>query len=48
MRTTMSTNNAAGLESRHTTEALAVIERADDAYHDVAQFHLHKFGGERR
>jgi len=43
--TTMSTNTAADLESRHTTDALAVIERADRAYHDPAQFHLHEFGG---
>lgn len=43
--TTMSTNTAAGLESRHTTDALAVIERADRAYHDPAQYHLHEFGG---
>jgi len=43
--TTMSTNTAAGLESRHTTDALAVIERADRAYHDPAQLHLHEFGG---
>jgi len=45
IRTTMSTNTAADLESRHTTDALAVIERADRAYHDPAQFHLHEFGG---
>ncbi len=44
-KTTMKSDNAAGLESRTSTDALAVIERADRAYHDPAQFHLHEFGG---
>jgi hypothetical protein len=43
----MSANDPDGLNSRSSTDALAVITRADRAYHDVAQFHLHEFGGER-
>jgi len=43
--TTMKSDNADGLQSRPSTDALAVIERADRAYHDPAQFHLHEFGG---
>jgi len=43
----MRSNVPAGNQSRYTTDALAVIERADRAYHDVAQLHLHEFGGER-
>lgn len=27
-------------------DALRVLERADDAYHDVAQYHLHEFAAE--
>ena len=46
--TTMSAHDTAGNESRHTTDAMATIMRADRAYHDVAQLHLHEFGGERR
>jgi len=38
-------DTADGLQSRPSTDALAVIERADRAYHDPAQFHLHEFGG---
>lgn len=48
VRPTMKTENAAGLQSRHTTDALRVTERADAAWHDVAQYHLHEFGGERQ
>lgn len=41
--TTMSAHVSDGLNSRSSTDALAVITRADRAYHDVAQFHLHEF-----
>jgi hypothetical protein len=27
-------------------DAMATIARADRAYHDVAQLHLHEFGGD--
>jgi hypothetical protein len=44
----MRTNDSAGLESRYTSEAMRVIERADSAVHDPAQYQLHEFpGGER-
>jgi len=43
--TTMMSDNADGLSSRPSTDALATIARADRAYHDPAQFHLHEFGG---
>jgi hypothetical protein len=43
--TTMKSDNADGLSSRPSTEAMRVIERADAAYHDVAQYHLHEFSG---
>ena len=36
-----------GLKDGHSTDAMATIARADRAYHDVAQLHLHEFGGER-
>jgi len=44
--TTMSAHDTAGNESRHTTDAMATIVRADRAMHDVAQLHLHEFGGD--
>jgi hypothetical protein len=46
MQTTMSNDTTAGHKSRH--DAMATIVRADRAYHDVAQLHLHEFGGGRR
>jgi hypothetical protein len=39
----MSENDDAGQESPGT---IATLARADRAYHDVAQFHLHEFGGD--
>jgi hypothetical protein len=30
-----------------TVEYLEMMQRADDAMHDVAQLHLHEFGDER-
>jgi len=32
-------------EKDHHTASMATIARADRAYHDPAQFHLHEFGG---
>jgi hypothetical protein len=42
----MRSNDPNGLESR-SSDSMATIARADRAYHDVAQLHLHEFGGER-
>jgi len=39
----MSTNDHAGENAPGT---IATLARADRAYHDVAQFHLHEFGGD--
>jgi len=39
----MSEYDDAGNESPGT---IATLARADRAYHDVAQFHLHEFGGD--
>lgn len=47
-KTTMSDNNAAADKSRQTTDAMTTIVRADRAYHDPAQFHLHEFSGDQR
>ena len=44
--TTMSETTHGDLKSRHSTDAMATIARADRAYHDVAQLHLHEFGGD--
>jgi hypothetical protein len=44
----MSDNNAAADKSRQTTDAMTTIVRADRAYHDPAQFHLHEFSGDQR
>jgi len=38
----MSQNDHAG---KNTPGTIATLARADRAYHDVAQFHLHEFGG---
>jgi hypothetical protein len=38
----MSNHDSTGQESPGT---IATLARADRAYHDVAQFHLHEFGG---
>jgi len=40
-------DDANGLQAR-SSDPMATIARADRAYHDVAQMHLHEFGGERR
>jgi len=42
-RAPMSEYDDAGNESPGT---IATLARADRAYHDVAQFHLHEFGGD--
>lgn len=42
--TTMPTNDPVAQKDHH-TDAMATIARADRAYHDVAQLHLHEFGG---
>lgn len=39
-------DNASRRNETRRTDAMATITRADRAYHDVAQFHLHEFGGE--
>jgi hypothetical protein len=38
----MSENDDAG---ENTPGTIATLARADRAYHDPAQFHLHEFGG---
>ena len=34
------------MSQRQRTGTMATIARADRAYHDVAQLHLHEFGGD--
>jgi hypothetical protein len=41
----MISNDPDGFSSRPSTDSMATIARADRAYHDVAQLHLHEFGG---
>jgi len=43
---TMSNDNPASIKSRQTADGMATIVRADRAYHDVAQLHLHEFRGD--